>query len=229
MNALATTSTKMLSSIKINQQILSKSADMNVKNNSVLFSDTIDQFSKMNITELNKYINDIYKGQLKTSKSNSTNVVDPITDLKLAWLAAAQIAKLNGYPCAAKAVEYSVLGIDYTEDNGSSGLFASKILNSSAYRNNIGYIRRNGLTYSNEVIEFTKSDNSDLFYALHNVTMTVNKVSNDYPVEIFDIFDFAYDNNYDSLFTSLVNNWAWLCQNTFVLNDIYINIYFNGK
>lgn len=53
-----------------------------------------------------------------------------------------------------------------------------------------------------------------------------SKITNE--VKVFDVFDFAYDNNYDSLFTSMVNNWAWLCQNAGVLNPIKITISFSA-
>ena len=45
-----------------------------------------------------------------------------------------------------------------------------------------------------------------------------------YLITVHDTFDFAYDNNYDDLFTTTVNNWAWLCQQTHVLNPIEINL-----
>lgn len=47
-----------------------------------------------------------------------------------------------------------------------------------------------------------------------------------YTITITDTFDFAYDNDYDDLFTTLVNNWAWLCQQTSVLNPIDIELVF---
>ena len=74
-----------------------------------------------------------------------------------------------------------------------------------------------------------KSDNADLFYALHRVStsgtgfMIGNSIMY-YLITVHDTFDFAYDNNYDDLFTTTVNNWAWLCQQTHVLNPIEINL-----
>lgn len=47
-------------------------------------------------------------------------------------------------------------------------------------------------------------------------------------VNVYDIFDFALDNDYSSLFTTLANNWTWLCQNTGVLNKVTININFTA-
>lgn len=73
---------------------------------------------------------------------------------------------------------------------------------------------------------FTKNDNADLYYALHNVDIQISRLFDLTIVNITDVFDFEYDNDYDSLFTSIVNNWAWLCQQTNVLNPISINIAF---
>lgn len=81
---------------------------------------------------------------------------------------------------------------------------------------------------------FTYNDIPDLFYALHNVNIELTIIDSPLPslpdlisVNITDVFDFAYDNDYDSLFTSLVNNWAWLCQQINVLNEISVSILFN--
>ena len=145
--------------------------------------------------------------------------------LKAAWLAAAQAAKLAGYPCAAKAVEHSVLGINYKEDNGS---FAEKIKTTSTFKDFLSATKNSNKSHDSAVREFTKSDNSDLFYALHNATVTLNKSGTNYKVHVYDVFDFALDNNYDSLFTSAVNNWAWLSQQTGVLHKITINIDFTS-
>jgi len=79
------------------------------------------------------------------------------------------------------------------------------------------------------LLQIQKSDNADLFYALHRVStsgtgfMIGNSIMY-YLITVHDTFDFAYDNNYDDLFTTTVNNWAWLCQQTHVLNPIEINL-----
>ena len=39
-----------------------------------------------------------------------------------------------------------------------------------------------------------------------------------------DTFDFELENNYDDLFTTLVNNWGWLCENAGVLHPIKITL-----
>ncbi|WP_427339860.1 hypothetical protein [Caloranaerobacter sp. DY30410] len=65
-----------------------------------------------------------------------------------------------------------------------------------------------------------------MFYALHNATFTVCKFGSKYNVNVYDVFDFVFDNQYDSLFASMVNNWGWLSQNTGIFNKIIININF---
>ena len=82
-------------------------------------------------------------------------------------------------------------------------------------------------------IAFTKSMNADLFYALHNVRIkTSSKLDGKKVtwchVTLEDTFDFAVDNNYNDLFSTIVNNWAWLCQQTHVLHKIPVTITFNG-
>ena len=180
----------------------------------------------MSIDELNTYINNIYsKYNSATTRSIQPPGTINILQLKAAWLAAAQAAKLLGYPCAAKAVEHSVLAQNYTENDGA---FAAKIKTSSAFKNFLSSTKNSNKTSNKKVVEFTKSDNSDLFYALHNATVTLTKSGTKYKTNIYDVFDFALDNDYSSIFTTAVNNWAWLCQNTFVLHKIKINVNFTA-
>ncbi|SHH21044.1 hypothetical protein SAMN02745135_00073 [Caloranaerobacter azorensis DSM 13643] len=216
---------EQLPELDITQKTLLQSEDMLVRENSQLIVSETANFKNMTVEELNQYISDISINDFSYRYNNYRVTSSPkniFIQLKLAWLAAVQIAKLKGYTCAAKAVEYSVLGINYTENNG--GLFRDKIVETSVYKNHMSYIKRNNKTYSRSVQEFTKSDNSDLFYALHNATFTVRKSGSKYNVNVYDVFDF--DNKYDSLFTSIVNNWGWLSQNTGILNKIIININF---
>ena len=118
-----------------------------------------------------------------------------LNNTQLAWLAAAQIARDKGYECAALMVNSGL-----KDFSGGSWSFTIQ-----------------------------KSDNADLFYALHRVStsgtgfMIGNSIMY-YLITVHDTFDFAYDNNYDDLFTTTVNNWAWLCQQTHVLNPIEINL-----
>jgi len=119
-----------------------------------------------------------------------------------------------------------VLGINYTENTGAEGLFRDKIVATSVYKNFLSNFKKSNKSSISQVKEFTKSDNSDLFYALHNATITIKKTGSTCKVNAYDVFDFAFDNNYDSLFASLVKNWAWLCQQTYALNAIKINVNF---
>ena len=161
-------------------------------------------FSGMSIDELNKFI-DKMKDEDQTRASGNL-----LNNTQLAWLAAAQIARDKGYECAALMVEFSV-----TVFNN----YKNKVLNS-------GLKDFSGGSWS---FTIQKSDNADLFYALHRVStsgtgfMIGNSIMY-YLITVHDTFDFAYDNNYDDLFTTTVNNWAWLCQQTHVLNPIEINL-----
>ena len=72
-----------------------------------------------------------------------------------------------------------------------------------------------------------KSDNMDLFYALHAVDCHAGKQQNGkvYIMTVTDRFNFELE-NYDDLFTDLVNNWALLCQWASILYPISIKIVF---
>ena len=164
-------------------------------------------FSGMSIDELNKFI-DKMKDEDQTRASGNL-----LNNTQLAWLAAAQIARDKGYECAALMVEFSVYNIDYSESVTDSSTPLLDKLNTTTVFNN----------YKHKVL------NADLFYALHRVStsgtgfMIGNSIMY-YLITVHDTFDFAYDNNYDDLFTTTVNNWAWLCQQTHVLNPIEINL-----
>lgn len=89
-----------------------------------------------------------------------------------------------------------------------------KKIKKGTYSTGIGYV----LTHS-------KSENADLYYSLHSCTYTTRISNNQYKVSIYDLYDFDLM-NYDSVFTGVVNNWAWLCQHTDVLHKINVNISF---
>lgn len=156
-----------------------------------------------------------------------------LNNTQLAWLAAAQIARDKGYECAALMVEFSVYNIDYSESvTDSSTPLLDKLNTTTVFNNYKNKVLNSGLKdFSGGSWSFTiqKSDNADLFYALHRVStsgtgfMIGNSIMY-YLITVHDTFDFAYDNNYDDLFTTTVNNWAWLCQQTHVLNPIEINL-----
>lgn len=211
------------SSVMANTKVIEQSNLEELSSNNINLK---NKFENMTDNELNQYINDI----ANTSNENistHTTVMVATENLKQAWLAAAQIARNNGYPCAASLVEFSVNNYKYAE---TSGLIGNKILSTSTYKNYINNIKNNSSSSISGYMTFDKSVNSDLFYALHNVNINTQKMGiGQYitmNVKITDTFDFAYDNNYDSLFTSLVNNWAWLCQQQHVLNKIPVEINF---
>lgn len=188
-----------------------------------------EKFSEMSIDDLNLYIDNIAK---KFSDSEIQTFSADSNAIQNAWLAAAEIARKQGYPCAAAMVRCSVNNTAYTESSiGPTGLCSAKIVNTSAFKTVLKNAKEKKKdNYSTSAI-FTKSMDSDLFYALHNVDVTSTRLGSGawttYTMKVTDTFDFAYDNNYDSLFTSCVNNWAWLCQQAHYLHKIKITITFD--
>lgn len=184
-------------------------------------------FSDMSIDELNLLINNIANGEYIQSRAGS------LSEVQLAWLAAAEIARDYGYDCAASMVEHSVWNTGYYESKVSCSNetpVINKLETTSVYKNHKKAIQDCGSTTFSGSFIITKNDSSDLFYALHKVSTSatgtsLGNTSLSYVVHIHDVFDFDYDNDYDDLFTSLVNNWAWLCQQTDVLNTISIDLY----
>lgn len=168
------------------------------------------QFEEMSNKELNDFIDSIaaqYNSQARTS------VVVPTASLRAAWLAAAQIAKNMGYPCAGTLVEKSAMGANYNETNG---MFAQKIKTTSAFAR----WRKN---HTETSLIFEKHDNADLFYALHQTACLFSGNSSGARATVTDTYDFKPE-RYNDIFASSVNNWAWLCQQTGVLRNIQVTI-----
>lgn len=206
---------------------IAQTSDSVVKQNEKELINALNSFEGMSIPELNAYIDEVYrKSNSKTVLHSVVNPTTEILELKTAWLAAAQIAKLKGYPCAAKAVEHSVLGISYEENANYDGLFRNKIVATSAYKKYLKKLKSSGNMTIREEITFTKGDNADLFFALHNATITIGKYVAEYRTHVYDLFDFELQWYDGDIFVDAVNNWAWLCQNTHVLNPVEINVYF---
>ncbi len=205
----------------------------------------IDTLLNANLTqmtedELNLYIHQI----AEICQTNNTVITSPdSTNAEVpggvvpgvvgqAWLAAAQIARDKGYVCAALAVEHSVKNINIKEATHvvyGDGPFLRELKATSAYQTYLNSLLESGETNVDGSFEITKNDNSDLFYALHNVTTSATGTFPGtsiatYEITITDVFDFALDNDYDDLFTTLVNDWAWLCQQTDVLYPITITL-----
>lgn len=203
-------------------------------------SSIIDAFltadiAQMTKDELNLYIDQIAE-YCQTAYPESTSLYSVNAEVPglvgQAWLAAAEIARDEGYVCAAIAVECSVNNVNLTESTHvvyGDGPFLTKLKTTNAYQTYLASLLASGNTNANGSFVITKSDNSDLFYALHNVTTSATgsfpgTALASYMITITDVFDFALDNDYDDLFTTLVNNWAWLCQQTHVLHPITITL-----
>lgn len=77
----------------------------------------------------------------------------------------------------------------------------------------------------NSSFEITKSEHKDLYYALHKVSTKRYKKNGKWWMQVKDRFDFDIM-HYESLFTSIVNNWAWLCQHKGILSPIRATIEF---
>lgn len=181
-------------------------------------------FSTMTVNELNQYIDTI------ASNSSSMTTEERSSGISGAWLAAAQIARDNGYDCAATMVEYSVSNLNYREIEtvyGNDTPVIDKLKTTSAYQNYLDSIDNYGTDVAPDSFVISKSDNADLFYALHKVEVTATGSGSFQLQEVYihDKFDFSLDNNYEDLFSTLVNNWAWLCQQTSVLYPINIDLY----
>lgn len=73
-------------------------------------------------------------------------------------------------------------------------------------------------------IIFSKSDNSDLFYAIHKFSYTYSGSSYGARFVISDVFDFSLKFSYQDLFTTIVNNWAYLNQHMGVLYPVRVKI-----
>ncbi|WFR55207.1 hypothetical protein QA584_16520 [Anaerocolumna sp. AGMB13025] len=221
-------------------QIPSNNSTLAISNNTIILNE-VSKFKTMSNAELNKYIDDMkILSEEKNSKSaDLVNVSSAVVSatlsgaadpIQLAWLAGAQILKNKGYTCAGELLEDSVNNINYNENAlNANGLFSSKIVTTTAYKNYIAKIKAN---QTQAGIEFPSNQNYDLFLALHNtdastaVTMpgTIFAI---YNVTISDTYDFS-PASYDSIFVSAINNWAWLSQQVGSLHSISIKITFLG-
>ncbi len=166
-----------------------------------------DSMQKMKESDLQEIIMNVSRPQIK--KHNLKSVMVSSLPLQAAWLAAAQIAKLRGYKLSAKLVECSVLNNNYSETNG---MFAKAIKKTRLWKTMKN--RNNGS------VAFTKAINADLFYSLHRC----NYHTQSKKIIVTDLYDFKLENSYKCLFSSLVNNWAYLNQNLSVLHKIKVKI-----
>ncbi len=195
------------------------------------FAGECDDISKINKNCLSNYsseqLNDIIASIKASADSNGIDV--PTGNLQLAWLCAAQIAKDHGYPIAGSIVEASVKNYPFQVFNGQIG---TTIKSTNVWKNYYSNLVNNNIERDDSSFAFEKYDNADLFFALHNVEVHSRKAApyvafdKSYNVNIHDVFDFEYW-RYNDLFVTLINNWAWLCQQAGVLNPITVDIDFN--
>jgi len=213
-----------------NNHVIVFNADMQTN-----YDDAIQELEKMTNEEMNQYIENV---MIQYSSSNtylmndetSVNRIGSVDPIQTAWLAAAKIIENKGYTCTARLIQDSVSGTNYVENDpfGANGLFSKKIVSTSPYKNYLSKLKNNKKLPKG--LEFKKSDNADLFYSLHNVDITsrANMPGTAYATYNFtitDTYDFKYE-DYNDLFTSLVNNWAWLSQNISSLHKIRVTIMF---
>ena len=171
--------------------------------------------TNMTDEELNSIIDTIAMMSSEREKQSRDEV------LRLAWLAFAQILRNHNYPLTATLIEHSVDCIDYYEYDED---FADAIQNEAVYSNYMDNLR-SGQPVANS-LTFNYNSNQDLFYSLHNVSISNMQVLNTYFITISDVYDFLYDSNYDSLIAAFANNGAWLSQQKGALYPIYITIQF---
>ena len=190
-----------------------------------------EQLEDLSVEELNKLISVIasedmanqYSYSVRSANETKTKSTSVSTKaIKLAWLAAASIARKCGYPCSATMVEHSVNGKNYYE-SGRGKLFSSRIMVLPSYKK--CYRKMKDKNLKNSSFEITKSEHKDLYYALHLVNTKRYKKNGKWWMRVSDRFDFDIM-HYKSLFTSIVNNWAWLCQHTGILSPIRATVEF---
>ncbi len=187
-------------------------------------------FESMTNEELNQYIDNVmlsYENNRETGEVTTNGVNVPEGSLEAAWLAASMIATNMGYTCGGKLVECSIYGQPYIENSVSSGtgLFTDKILSSAEY-NKYFWENISGRTSTSGSFPFKSGD---LFFALHNVNVQSSAtlpgtIYTTYTINFTDTFDFAFDNNYESIYKSAINNWGWLSQQLGALKKIPVRI-----
>lgn len=227
----AISAASLLPELNVTESLLSRSSDSAVRAGRSLINYEYSYINKMGVSQLNSYISRLSS---RCSYLSSRRIyffgsgLLAVLRVKLMWLAAARIARLCGYPCAAKAVEYSVLGMNYSENVPKGGLFGAKILKTRIFASTLEGFKLGGSeSYSGSIV-FTTADNPDLYFSLHAASIALTSSESVSGVKIADVFDFAYDDSISNLFIRLVNNWAWLCQNFSVLNPVSIKIAFNA-
>lgn len=173
----------------------------------------VENFANMTVDELNAVIDSIAMMSSERDDQSRDGA------LIAAWLAFAYILRFYNYPLTATLIEYSVNAMNYSEYDG---VFSDAIRNETVYLTYINNLK-NGQPAGNSL---SFNTNDDLFYSLHNVSISNMQVLNTYFITITDVYDFAYDVNYDALITAFANNVGYLMQHKGALYPIYITIQF---
>lgn len=188
-------------------------------------------FSTWSNDKLNAYISYLAE---ETEQQSATRASVPTGNGQAAWLAAAAIVE-DAYPCVAALIESSVLGVNYSEvisvsSGDNSGLFQAKIKTTSQYSNYVKQLKA-GTATNGKLMTFTASQNADLAYSLHSCTAYYTKSGSGnlttYSWYIYDLYDFAWNEDYNSPFITMVNNAAYLSQQIGALKAISVYIYFS--
>mgnify|MGYP006866340163 CR=1 FL=1 len=188
-------------------------------------------FSTWTDDELNGYISYLAENdeQQATTRANV-----PTGSGQAAWLAAAAIVE-GDYPCVAALITSSVYGETYIErvsvtGGDSLGLFQKKIKKTSQYSNYVSQLKA-GTAKNGKLFTFESDENADLAYSLHSCTAYYTKTGTGnlamYDWYLYDIYDFAWDTDYNSPFIYLINNAAYLAQVVGSLQVIDVYIYFS--
>lgn len=170
------------------------------------------EYKKMQNMSIEELQNIITKA--KINSENRSFVWDVLrANAKMAWLAAAQIAELNWYPLSAKLIENSIFWIAYGEIDW---MFAKEIKKTSLYKNTL-------IKNKSWSDRFSKEIHSDLFYSIRTFSYSNNLDT----LIVKDTFDFEKANWRFWFFTNIINDWALLNQNLWVLNPIEVEIFIN--
>lgn len=206
----------------ITLEMLKESKSHIVRNNAEYLYGKMKKFEKMSLAQLKKYsaTNVSINKEVKPGEIGNTPTE---LALKEAWLLAAEEANKRGYTCSATLVSHSVLGIDYIENKGPGGLFYDKIIKVQSFNNQVNSFISNKTYGKYRSVEFTRNDNADLYYSLHFADVCVDYLSGHYFVNLKDRYDFNL-NFMGSLFATIVNDWAALCQAINVLEDINVKV-----
>lgn len=202
--------------------------DYDLEEDELQLDDAETELENMSVEELNALIDSIKEKveaeekEVKDGKRKAPSKGAGNEAIKRAWLAAAEIARKSGYPCSATMVEHSVKGKNYNE-SGKGKLFSSRIVRLNSYKKCYREMCKNNIMKSS--FEIKKSEHKDLYYALHLVKTQRFKKNGKWWMRVSDRFDFDIM-HYESLFTSIVNNWAWLCQQKGILSPIHAKIEF---